>query len=153
MARLKRASNDPEVLREASNKNRRTISAHRNPDFATESRSDQPSTPVTRSFDTAADDRLQYHESPPNWSTNSDITAFQAPALVEIEAEEEISCNSDFGSAFPASSAIDLVVDRQPSPLSEYRARHIARVADQRVRHRRNPLPRIETVYTCRPRA
>ena len=151
MARLKRASNDPEVLWEASNKNCRTISAHRNPDFDTESGSDQPSTPVTRSFDTAADDRLQYHESPPNWSTNADITAFQAPDLVEIEAEEEIPCNSDFRSASPASSAIDVVDDRQPSPLSEYRARHIARVADQRVRRRCNPPPRIQTVYTCRP--
>ena len=69
---------------------------------------------------------------------------------MEIEAEEEISCNSDFRSASPASSTIDLVDDTQPSPLSEYRAQYIARVTDQRFGHRRNLPPRIQTVYTCR---
>ena len=146
MARLKRAANDPQVLREARNKKQRTTTAHWNPDPDTESGSDKPSTPVTQSFDTAAPDRLQYHGSPPHRSANSNPTAFQAPALVEIEAQEQISCNSDFRSASPASSTVNLVDDGELTPLSEFRSRHITRVADQRDRRRCNPPPRIRTV-------
>ena len=151
MARLNRAANDPQLLREARNTCRRTTTAHWNPDSDTESGSDEPSTPATHSFDTAAPDRLQYHGSPPHLSTTSNSTAFQAPALVEVEAQEEISCNSDFRSASPASSTVHVVDDGEPSQLSEFRARHILRVANQRNRRRSNPPPRVWIVYTCRP--
>ena len=62
-------------------------------------------------------------------------------------------CSSDFRSASPASSTVDLVDNSEPSPLTEFRARHITRVVDQRDRLRRNPPSRIRTVYTCRPYA
>ena len=147
MARLKRAANDPQVLIEARLRNRRTTAARLDPDSDSGSGSDRPSTPVTTCF---AADTVQYG-SPSHRSAASSSTAFRAPRLVEIEAEEDTCPQLDIVCASPAPSTIDLVDSAEPSPLSEYRARHIARVADQRARRHRNPPPRLRTVYTCRP--
>lgn len=94
----------------------------------------RPSTPVTAELD-----------------ADSKYTHVSAPRLVEREAEDtQLAETTATRSASSALSIIDLVDDEEPLPLSEFRARHIARVAEQRARRRRNPPPRNRTVYTCR---
>lgn len=77
-----------------------------------------PSTPFSAAFD-----------------ADSNSTEFQAPLLVAIEADDrQLYETIASRSASSAWSAIDLVVESEPSPLSEFRARHIALMAEQRAR-------------------
>lgn len=167
MKRVKRAANDCEVLREARKKKQRTTAAASHPDPITESGYNKPSTPITRSFDTPTPGRLLYHDastntkcsflltpthgSPDPLSNTSDLNASQAPALDEIEAQEEVTSHSAFHSTSLVSSTIDSVEDDELSPLLEFCALHIARFASQRNCHRHNLPPCISASYSCPP--
>ena len=77
---------------------------------------------------------------------------YNTPLLVDIEADDyQLDATNAPRSASSASSAIDIVDEAEASRLSEVCSRHIARVAEQRARCRRNPPPRNRTVYTCDP--
>ena len=198
MARLKRAANDPVVLREAAERRNRiavaaaaaaaavsasqqsaavtaadqqsaaTAANHRaaaavatNHHSAAVAATNQksPAVAATRSCLVDSGACTTHDESRPpgtpvstGFDSDSSATAYQAPRLIDLEADSTpLATASASDSASPASSTIDLVDEDEPSPLSEFRARHIARVADQRARRRRNPPPRNRTVYTCRP--
>ena len=173
MARLKRAANDPEVQREAAAKRRRTAvtsTAATDPAQATAADSPQaavadPPQTATADLDSPAvdPDLAAANHTCPDFSrpetpfsdafdVDSNYTEFCAPPFIDIEAADcQLEANTASRSASFESSTIDLVDEDEPAPLSEFRARHIMRVAEQRARRRCNPPPSNRTAYTCRP--
>ena len=183
MARLKRAANDPAVLREAAAKPRRVAVAAADPDSATadpnsatadpdsatadpDSATAGPDSPATNPDCATADlDLGAVDQSPVNsvlsrpstpisdaFDVDSNYTEFHGPRFIYIEAADgQLEGTTASRSASSASSTIDLVDEDEPAPLSEFRARHIVHVTEQRARRRRNPPPCNRTTYTCRP--
>ena len=165
MARLQRAANDPEVLREAAAKRRRiAVTSTAATDPAQAAAADPPQT-ATADLDRASVDldlAAANHPCPDfsrpatpisdAFDVDSNYTEFLAPRFIDIDAADgQLEAITASRSTSFESWTIDLVDEDEPAPLSEFRARRIVRVAEQGARHRRNLPPRSRTAYTCRP--
>ena len=135
MARLKRPSNHPDVIREAAERAAATV---------------QPSTHRCRLPIRAASPLRtlpSLSPSPPPSSPSSysgSGTEFDAPPLVEIETEQPFYSESTSAATSPSSHTLPATSASQiqeDSELSERHARYILRVATQREARKKNPPP------------
>ena len=143
MARLKRPSNHPDVIREATERAAATV---------------QPSTHCRCSPIRAASPlRNPPSLSPSLQPSSSSIysssgTEFDAPPPVEIETEQPFYSESTSAAASSSSNtllATSASQIQEDSEISERRARYIQRVATQREARKKNPPPRRPRTRYC----